>query len=61
MPRKVVLALQLATVCWMLAVPRVSEAIPAFARKYGTSCLTCHSVYPRLTPFGGPNSTGEPS
>jgi len=27
-------------------------AIPAFARKYGTSCLTCHTVYPKLTPFG---------
>ncbi len=29
-----------------------ASAIPAFARKYGTSCLTCHSVYPKLTPFG---------
>jgi hypothetical protein len=29
-----------------------AEAIPAFARKYGTSCLTCHTVYPKLTPFG---------
>jgi len=27
-------------------------SIPAFARKYGTSCLTCHTVYPKLTPFG---------
>ncbi len=27
-------------------------AIPAFARKYGTSCTTCHSVFPKLTPFG---------
>ncbi len=27
-------------------------AIPAFARKYGTSCLTCHTIYPKLTPFG---------
>jgi hypothetical protein len=27
-------------------------AIPAFARKYGTSCQTCHTVYPKLTPFG---------
>jgi hypothetical protein len=33
-----------------IAVP--ASAIPAFARKYGTSCLTCHSVYPKLTPFG---------
>jgi len=29
-----------------------AQAIPAFARKYGTSCVTCHTVYPRLTPFG---------
>ena len=27
-------------------------AIPAFARKYGTSCQTCHTVYPKLNPFG---------
>jgi hypothetical protein len=52
MTRKKLLALQVAIVGWMLAVPHVSEAIPAFARKYGTSCLTCHSIYPRLTPFG---------
>src|SRR6202023_1011363 len=29
-----------------------AQAIPAFARKYGTSCTTCHTVYPKLTPFG---------
>lgn len=29
-----------------------AHAIPAFARKYGTSCQTCHVVYPKLTPFG---------
>ena len=29
-----------------------AHAIPSFARKYGTSCMTCHSVYPKLTPFG---------
>ncbi len=27
-------------------------AIPVFARKYGTSCQTCHSAFPNLTPFG---------
>ena len=36
----------------LLVAPRAALAIPAFARKYETSCLTCHSVYPRLTPFG---------
>jgi hypothetical protein len=29
-----------------------ARAIPSFARKYGTSCQTCHIVYPKLTPFG---------
>jgi hypothetical protein len=33
-----------------LAAP--AHAIPSFARKYGTSCTTCHTVYPKLTPFG---------
>jgi hypothetical protein len=36
----------------LLAVPRKAAAIPAFARKYGTSCVTCHTIYPKLTPFG---------
>lgn len=27
-------------------------AIPAFARKYKTSCVTCHTIFPHLTPFG---------
>ncbi len=39
-------------VCLAFATPRPAEAIPAFARKYGTSCLTCHTVYPKLNPFG---------
>lgn len=29
-----------------------SYAIPSFARKYKTSCVTCHATYPKLTPFG---------
>lgn len=29
-----------------------SNAIPAFSRKYQTSCVTCHSVFPKLNPFG---------
>ncbi|MEE8437752.1 MAG: hypothetical protein V3S22_05380 [Candidatus Neomarinimicrobiota bacterium] len=29
-----------------------SYAIPAFARKYKTSCATCHVGYPKLTPYG---------
>jgi hypothetical protein len=29
-----------------------AAAIPAFARKYQTSCSTCHYAYPRLNGFG---------
>jgi hypothetical protein len=29
-----------------------AQAIPAFARRYGTSCQTCHVAFPKLTPFG---------
>ena len=29
-----------------------AQAIPSFARKYQTSCQTCHTVYPVLNPFG---------
>ena len=34
-----------------LVVPS-SRAIPAFSRKYQTSCTTCHSNYPELNDFG---------
>ena len=44
------LAMLAATLAAALAPP--ARAIPAFARKYGTSCATCHTVYPKLTPFG---------
>lgn len=39
----------------LLAVGLVAgsaRAIPPFARKYGTSCETCHTVYPKLNAFG---------
>ncbi len=29
-----------------------AQAIPAFARRYETSCQTCHVAFPKLTPFG---------
>lgn len=37
---------------WMHLLVIEADAIPAFARKYQTSCVTCHVVYPKLTPFG---------
>jgi hypothetical protein len=36
----------------VLGLSSRAEAIPAFARRYGTSCQTCHIVYPKLSPFG---------
>lgn len=29
-----------------------ASAIPAFARKYKTSCTTCHVIYPKLNAYG---------
>jgi hypothetical protein len=29
-----------------------ARAVPVFARRYHTSCSTCHSPFPRLNPFG---------
>jgi hypothetical protein len=36
----------------MLFVPARASAVPAFARKYQTSCQTCHIVFPKLNAFG---------
>lgn len=37
---------------WVLASAPGSKAIPAFSRKYQTSCTTCHSNFPELNDFG---------
>src|SRR5271166_3160949 len=34
------------------AVAREAHAVPSFARKYQTSCQTCHTIFPVLNPFG---------
>ncbi len=52
MRTRTVAALEIALAIGITLVPVPSAAIPVFARKYETSCLTCHSIYPRLTPFG---------
>jgi hypothetical protein len=36
----------------LAATPSVALAVPAFARKYQTSCQTCHIVFPKLNAFG---------
>jgi hypothetical protein len=42
----------LATLMYAFATPPRADAIPAFSRKYQTSCTTCHSNYPELNDFG---------
>jgi hypothetical protein len=36
----------------LLVQPPGAQAIPYFARKYGTSCTTCHNDFPELNDFG---------
>jgi hypothetical protein len=36
----------------LYVLPRSSEAVPAFARKYGYNCTMCHSSFPRLNDYG---------
>ena len=42
----------LAVLAALAATSGRAWAIPAFARKYHTSCTTCHTIFPKLTPFG---------
>ena len=35
-----------------LVTPPQANGIPAFARKYQTSCTTCHVNFPQLNDFG---------
>ena len=35
-----------------IGFPKKAEALPAFARKYETSCNTCHVAFPKLNAFG---------
>ncbi len=41
-----------ATMVLAFIVPDQGFAIPAFARKYKTSCATCHNGFPKLNAFG---------
>src|SRR5271165_6591273 len=51
--RRLTVVAAVVTVAWAVVatVPK-SSAIPAFSRKYQTSCTTCHSDYPELNDFG---------
>ena len=42
----------LLTIFCLVSFTQTSRSIPAFARKYKTSCATCHNGFAKLTPFG---------
>jgi hypothetical protein len=46
------LSFALAAGLLVLVLPGRAAAVPAFARKYQTSCQTCHIVFPKLNAFG---------
>ena len=50
--RLVVRGTLLAVASVLLLSTAPAEAIPAFARKYATSCQTCHTIFPKLNAFG---------
>jgi hypothetical protein len=35
-----------------LSTARVAHAVPSFARQTGFPCVSCHTVFPQLTPLG---------
>src|SRR5579872_4591161 len=46
------IAVVAAAIVAVLGVASTAHAVPAFARKYQTSCQTCHIVFPKLNAFG---------
>ncbi|HUV95851.1 MAG TPA: hypothetical protein VMV98_00135, partial [Acidobacteriaceae bacterium] len=38
--------------CLIMLMPQPGQAIPAFARKYGVKCYTCHTIPPALNKNG---------
>jgi len=48
---QIVVALLVGSIVYFVSM-RDAGAVPSFARKYQTSCQTCHTVYPVLNPFG---------
>jgi len=50
--KTVLLLVVLFSFLFVLWNARKSEALPVYARKYKTSCQTCHTAVPRLNPFG---------
>ncbi|HMD14256.1 MAG TPA: hypothetical protein VKI62_06500, partial [Bacteroidota bacterium] len=46
------LPILVALVLMVILFSEQGKAIPAFARKYATSCQTCHNGFPKLNAFG---------
>src|ERR1700691_2656654 len=51
LPRRVIAGL-LFLACFVIAGSSNANAIPAFARKYGLRCSSCHEAWPMLNAFG---------
>lgn len=52
MKNRLVIAGLAVTWALMAALWHPAESVPAFARKYKTSCMTCHVATPKLNAFG---------
>jgi hypothetical protein len=50
--KRILLAIMLLCPILLAVYPENSWAVPAFARKYKTSCVLCHAPFPRLTAMG---------
>jgi len=48
----VVVSLLFVAICSMFVVPRKSEALPQFARRYNLKCTACHTIVPVLNEQG---------
>jgi hypothetical protein len=48
----VALSILCGTLLTFLLAPEEAQAIPAFARKYNTNCMDCHTAPPMLNAFG---------
>jgi hypothetical protein len=52
LPGSRLVGLVLASVFLVLVGSEPARAVPVFSRKYQTSCQTCHTIFPKLNPFG---------
>jgi hypothetical protein len=49
---KLVTAIAIVVLTFLLGFAENSLAVPSFARQTGLACQACHTVFPELTPFG---------